>query len=292
MSEETAVAAEGTPEVAPEATGTPAETIAEPALTTEPPSWTDGFSELELGHVLNKSWKTPQDAVQGAMNAESHIGVPPDRLIKLPHDPTEAGAMDMVWDKLGRPVDPSAYKFADVPEALQEGSEEIIASFRKKAHETGISQDAAAKMFDWYMANQSEGLESMATTTLETQLAQEADLKRDWGTAYVANVEIGKKAKQQLGLSDEDIDGLEDSLGTRRTIEMLNKLGRSLMVTEHNLDPSTGESTFGLSESMASAKATALLDEIKNDPERLSRYLQKQGKDYTDLTNLYKIANG
>ena len=77
-----------------------------PAAPAAPADWTAGLPEEMKGYVQNKGFKDPSAVVESYRNFEKLMGVPQDRMIKLPEKAEDKAAWDSIYNRLGRPEKP------------------------------------------------------------------------------------------------------------------------------------------------------------------------------------------
>lgn len=153
---------------------------ADVAESNQAASWLDGLGDDLKGYVESRGFKNPGAVVESYRNLEGLRGVPEERLLKLPADMADGEAMAAVYDRLGRPSEPTEYT-----NALGDGIDgEVYSKLAAKAHEMGLSdsqfrgmqeatqeisaavlgaeEEASAKAFDDWKANNAEGFQNAA----------------------------------------------------------------------------------------------------------------------------------
>ena len=144
-------------------------------------------------------------------------GVPEDQLIKLPSD----GNYSEVYNKLGRPEDPSGYEI-DI-------SNDLNKDYAENAHKLGLSKDQARKIYSW-MSDKYNQLQQEDRSQYEESVRMGLDsLKREWGQEFNAQTQIAKQAFLQLA-DAEMVKTMEESgLGNSpQMIKLFNKVGQIL----------------------------------------------------------------
>src|SRR4051812_33433335 len=85
---------------------------AAPAAGTGAPAafdWkTAGLDDASAAFVAEKQFKDMSTAIQSHRNLEKLVGVPADKLLRLPTDDSPE-AWNAIYDKLGRPKDAAGY---------------------------------------------------------------------------------------------------------------------------------------------------------------------------------------
>ena len=162
-------------------------------------------------------------SIKGHRNAEQSLGVPQDRRIDLPVDRTADGAMDSVYNKLGRPEKLEDYKFTN---SQADGSDKAFDEFFSAAsHKAGISQDNADAMYD--------GLKEFFGTVVNADDAADAvareaeklDLQKAWGATFDKNEIVAKAAVQKMGLDNTAFEAIQAALGYKSAFELFQRIG-------------------------------------------------------------------
>lgn len=215
-------------------TGTPA-AAAPPAAAppATPPQatgteWTSGLSDDLKGFVQTKGFQAPKDVIESFRNLEKLMGVPQERIVKLPDnmDGPEARA---IWERLGAPKDAKEYNLEVPPEIGDKALAEWAAG---EFHKLGMPRKMAEgfikawneKMVGTHKANQE-------AHTLAIKQAGDA-LQKEWGAAFEQNKNIADAAARKLEMSKDEIAGLTAALGPEKTMKALYKLG--LATGEHS----------------------------------------------------------
>lgn len=207
---------------APGAGGTPPP----PApTTTTPPSneWTAGFSDDLKGYIQNKGFKDPLGLVESYRNFEKLQGVPQDRLLKLPEN-IDLGTPEgrAIFEKLGAPKDPKEYQI-QIPK--EHGDEKLANWFREVAYKNGFTHKQAEGLLGAWNAERAAALKATTEQLAQKAIAAEQNLKKEWGGAFEQNTNIAKAGAKALGISKEQLDALEDSLGFDGAMKLFHKFG-------------------------------------------------------------------
>lgn len=233
--------------------------------------WLKGFEGEDLGWIQNRGLqgKSADEAfknlVTGFRNAEKRLGVPSDRLLQLPADKLAEGAMDSVWEALGRPKDAAGYE-------LDAGDTDLTKSFSEALGETffkaGLTKDQAQAVegaLEEFFGNEHTKSEEGAAVTQQAALQA---LKDEWGgeDAFNINLSIAKEAVKALGATKEEIEALESAFGEKgnaAVIRFFNRAGQKRGVETPYI---AGDgSLLGLGATTPEA-ARAKMNEMKSDP--------------------------
>ena len=265
----------GTTELAPPTTETTPET-----------NWMSGFDDDSTGFVQNKGWKAPGDVLNAYRELESFRGVPADQLIKMPKDYTDPEAWGDVYNKLGRPESAEGYQFGDLAEQLVQDD----AALQGIMHKAGLSQNQAAIVREEVNAllnTQVDGESSQAQQ--EFQAAVDADmatLKQEWGVNYDKHVAQGQQAVQQFGIEPETIDQIEQAIGTKATLSLMQRIGSGM--GEHTFVNGHSTGNGAMTREMASAK----LLELRGNKDFSVRLIGGDPAANAEIDRLIKIKAG
>lgn len=230
--------------------------------------WSDGLGDELKGWAQNRGYTNlkadealPKIA-EGFWNAEKKMGVPADRVLKLPEDMTDPEALAPVYDRLGRPESPDKYELA-APEGVQ--TEEAFVNWARNAfYKAGLTQAQAKAVFEDYMGFENEYFSNVETNSAEESQAQELALKKEWGNAFQQNTAIAGAAANQLGVTTEEVDAIQEALGFDRTMKLFHQIGSRTM--EPNL-LNGGQNNDGMGSAMTPEAAKQRIEELKADPD-------------------------
>ncbi len=250
-----------------------------PAAPTE---WTTGLNEDLKGYVQNKGFKDPGSVLDSYRNLEKLIGVPKERLLKLPEKMDDANAMNDIYSKLGRPATPDEYKI----EAAKGGDDTFAKWAKGTFHELGLSKAQAEKLVNKF-GEFSQGTTKQQFEQHQAKVQQEElALKREWGGAFDQNVKVSQKAMQKFGLDSDKVDKLEMALGYAETMKLLQSMGS--MVGE---DSYVGSGTKGSGFSaMTPEAARNRIQALKTDTDFSARLRNGDVSAKAEWDNVHKFA--
>jgi hypothetical protein len=236
---------------------------------------TAGADPETIGHMQNRGWdtKTPDvvalEAIKAAREAQSFVGLPADRLIRLPADAADAEGMKAVWQRLGAPKDASEYDFSTIKAAGDKPIDPALAdTIRAAAAASNLPKDAATRVAEAVVKHLDT---TTATRDTEAQAAlvnEMAALKTNWGQNYDGNMLVARNAAAALGVTPEEVAALEKSTSYSKVMEMFRNIGSK--IGEDKFVISNGPS--GGAKTVDQAKAEKA--ELKNDSGWVKRYLQ------------------
>lgn len=264
-----------------------------------PPAWTTGLDAAFVGHAQNKGWDklAPDAAARAAVQAhreiETMVGVPGDRLLKLPAANADPKEWEPVYQRLGAPKEVKEYDFSSVKDKagnpLDDDFAKVIAQSAFSQH---LSKGAAIQLAKDIVAWK-DGLEAQDNTVDQAAIAQEkAKLRESWGKFFDARMLIAKQVAQKFGFDEATIGALENQVGYFNVMRALSEIGSAI-----------GEDTFinpGKSNNGALTKeqAAARIEELKRDetwvgaPNIAGSYLGGDGAKNREFQALLKIASG
>ncbi len=214
----------GNPE--PSAAGvtvTPGDTPAAPT-----PSWIDGITDTDT-----RSWAESKGLQNGSFenvigsyrNLEKLMGADrAGRTIHLLGDDSTDEQRNEFYGKLGRPDEASGYGLT-VPEGGDPAFSEWAAGM---FHKAGLSKaQGAAIQAEWEAYLYSQQNHAAEQAEIHRRDAT-ADLQREWGAAYDQNMKNLGVYAGQLGLTDDELVGLRNTMGPVAASKFVIKLGGAL----------------------------------------------------------------
>lgn len=267
---------------APAAPVTPAAPAA-PAAPASPIAWLPSADEATVGYIQNKGWDEPGKLVSSYQNLEKLIGAErAGRTVTMPGDKAEPAEVEAFYNKLGRPAEASGYKL-DVPEGQ---SSELSDTAKKWFHEAGLTAKQAETVSKHWNGFIAEKTAAQAQAQQEkAQLDQQA-LTKEWGAAHAQNLQLAQQTRANLGVSNEEVDGIAQTLGLKRTIELFHKLGQR--TGEGDFVAGHGTQDFG--GVMTPAQAKAKITTLRADKTFAKRYFDKDSSALDEMARLHKLA--
>jgi hypothetical protein len=282
-------------EAAPVAEGqAPAPAAQGQAQSAQTKAWYEGhnFAPEDIGFIQNKGWDDPVKPIQAYKNLEKFHGVPADQIIKLPKNFDDPGALDPVYDRLGRPASPDKYEVKIEGMDIDPKRMEMV---RAAAHKVGLNPrqlQALAEVDAQYMG---EIMKAHETEKAQKQEAELGSLQKEWGTHFDERAELGRRFVRNslpAGIDKEaTIAAIEGAIGTALTLKLFANAGERT-IKEHNVPDSSGDRPFGYTREQAAADKKSLMDELKADPSRLANYNKGVGPDITKMNKINKILSG
>jgi hypothetical protein len=209
---------------------------APPAAGSGEKTWLDGLpDDLKASPSLTR-YSSQEALARAYLNAEKMIG---SEKVPIPKDPNDAEAWDRYYKAGGRPEDPAKYEFQK-PEKMPEGTtydEGMETWWRQSAHEAGLSQRQASKLFERYRDRFLSSIElSEKASTTEVQNAKLA-LERDWGGEFKARRQLAKAAFAEM---PADLQAAMSRAGLVRMPSFVKYLHDMKAKTTGETDPKIG----------------------------------------------------
>lgn len=227
--------------------------------------------------VQNKGFTDPKAALNSYYNTEKLLGADrAGRTVVLPKDENDKDGLAAFRSKIGVPEKPEEYGLP-----VPEGHSEDFAKWASTVfHEAGIPKGAAATIAEKWNGYFSELLANQAK---EDQLRSEQaldELRKEWGDAFGQKSEFGRRGLKaygsQAGLDENDLNALEQSIGTAKMLKLFHALGETTKETDF-----AGGDKSGFT--MTPAEAQSKLDEARK--KRLANEISE--KDFMAIMDRY-----
>lgn len=255
---------------------------------TAPPPWHASIQDADArGFVELKGWDSPEKAVASYRSLEKMIGVPAERVLKLPEKPDDPAWAD-VHKRLGMaaPDKPEDYELP-VPEGFRDDYAKAVAA---KAKELGIPKHMLKGMAEWqngFVKQQIEAEEKATEMRVNQSLAE---LRMEWGSAHDETMALAKRAEEQVkataGLDDASLLAWQnaDPKGYFKLMGVIgSKMGEGRMIA--------GGSN-GQDAPMSPEAAHVRRAELMGDADFAKRYLAGDAQANAEMTRLNTIIVG
>jgi hypothetical protein len=251
-------------------------------------TWADSFDPETKGWIESKGLtklaadKALPELAKGWRGAESKLGVPAEQLVRMPKDENDAEGLKAYLGKLGVPETPEGYEIKQ---------------------EQGIDTDFPTQAAKWFYEmnvpkNIAKGLYSKLKTYAEStanaaeeQFNQQADteitsLKSEWkGGEFDKNVELARRVRATMGLSDEETMAVERAIGVGRAAKVFSSLGKAL--GEHRFHGGDQAQTRF---SMSPEAARSRILEVQADPKWMESYMAGDADKNAEFKRLHEIG--
>ena len=260
-------------------TGVAQVTPVEPGVPTD---WLGNFSDEDKGYAGVKGWDGPEAVIKSYRNLESMAGNP-NKMLKMLDDDASESDINNYYSKLGRPENAQGYEIT-MPEA---GGDEALSNFmRDTFFELGLNAEQAKSLSEKW--NEFQGSANTNNDqTFQNQINEQTDeLKVEWGAKFDHNVNMASQAANQFGISDEDLDSMEEAMGFKKTMTLLNDIGKSLGEDSYAGSP-TDTNGFNV---LSPAEARVKIQELKVDTSFQKRYMAGESTSLAEMDRLQKLS--
>src|SRR5271165_2100526 len=189
-----------------------------PAAPSAPaPAWYTGLDAEAVGHLQNRGWDkldapaAAAAAIQAFRGVEKFVGMPADRVARLPTGPTDTEGWAALNQRLGVPTAAAGYSF---PEIKRANGAELDAGFvtqmQTAALTAGLRPDQAQRVTAEFVKHLDT---TAASDTLQKTQRFEADmnrLKAEWGGQFEHNDFVASQAIAKLGLAPDMLQALKE----------------------------------------------------------------------------------
>ena len=228
------------------------------------------------------------EASKAQREAEKLIGVPAERILRLPADPKNADEMKPIWQKLGAPAD-GKYDFSAIKKADGKPLDQpLVDALTAAAAANSLTKDAAVGVAQT-VAKFLEGSAVARTAEQTAALATEkAELDKSWGANKEANMFIVKNTAKNLGITPEAVAALEGVVGYKAVMDMVLNIGMK-----------TGEAKFVTSQTsnagggvMTKEQAVARKSELMADTVWRDKFLAGGSAEKREMSALNVLIVG
>ena len=205
---------------------------AAPPAGDPPATYYAGYDDETKGWLNNRGMdKLPADealaaAIKGHRSAEQSLGVPQERRLDLPADQNAPGAMDGIYNRLGRPEAAEGYEFTG---SEADGSDKAFDDWAKdKFHAAGIGKSQADALYTEFKTFIGDTV-GQSTADAATQAAADlVDLQREWGPTAERNLNVAKAAAAKFGLDEAKFASVIAALPKNEGYKLFQAIGAGL----------------------------------------------------------------
>ncbi len=163
-----------------------------------PPAWMAQLDKDLQGNERLTQFKTIGEMGKAFLDSEGKL----KNAVTVPGEKSTDAERASFYMKLGRPETADKYsitKPADLPEGIQY-SPEVETAFKQIAHESGLSDGQAGKLYGWYYGLVKAGHVQQAKAEKNATDAAVNALKDEWkGDAFKTNTELAARAFKKFG---------------------------------------------------------------------------------------------
>lgn len=234
-------------------------------------SWMgETISDDNRGWIENKGFSDVEALTKSYRALESHMGVSPDKLIKLP---SEGEDMSEVYNRLGRPESKDGYVY---PEGFERT--ELSNLLDDVGFEEGMTASMHSRLLEGALEIERAQAEAYQAQKVEAHNAEVDSMKNEWGGKYDEVIDSADRAVRAMGLDDATRDGIIDAIGIRKTVEFFNKVYSTLR--EDTVNSINNEESYGRTPQAIDQEMSQLIRDVGADPARYQAFQSKAGTDY------------
>ncbi len=251
--------------------------------TAQPLPWLTGADETTLGYVRNKGWTDPAQVLDGYRNLEKLLGAErAGQTVVLPKEGADPKEWASIYDRMGRPTGPDGYKV----ELPQGGDAKVQSAVLEKFHELGLTKSQGEALASWYNGLGVQAAQEQQAQRVQQFQQEDADVRREWGTAFTQELAKAQAAARGLGLDAQTIDKLSDALGHKGTLQLLNKIGNRM--GEDTFVSGDSNTQFG--SAMTPAQAKAAIASRMADRDFVKQYTSGAAAARSEMERLHRYA--
>lgn len=242
----------------------------------------DSFQDPELkGWLQTKAVKTPEDLALSYKNLEKLLG---SEKVPLPKDANDTEGWERLFKAAGRPDAPEAYGLDKVEGADPEFSKAAAAAF----HKAGLNPQQAAGLVEFYGAQAKAVQEAQDAAFAQQSQLDMGALQKEWGPAYDAKIEAGRRAAKMAGVDGDFLAKMERAVGSAELTKFFAKIGEATSESTFRSGGSQGGDSSFLTPAAAAEQKAALL----KDPAFVARINAGDPAARAQLDRYQRIAAG
>lgn len=271
------------PPAPPADAGNPPTPLAAPPAPPTSGNWIDSISDADTKTwAQGKGWKEPNDIIASYRNLEKLVG---HEKIPLPKDASDAEGWERLYKAAGRPDAPEAYGLDKL-----EGADPAFAKSAAEAfHKAGLNPQQAQGLLEFYAGQSKAVLEAEETAFAQRSQAEMGELQKEWGPAFEAKTEAGRRAAMMAGIDQATAESIEKAIGAKAMMALFNKFGEALSESTFRQGGSAGGSG---EQFLSPAQASAQKGNLLADPAFVARINSGDATAKAQLDRLQKIEAG
>lgn len=250
--------------------------------------WYSTADQDTVGWMETKGYKadqlTPEIAllaIKNHRNAEKFIGAPADQLIRMPKE-GDAKAMEAVYDKLGRPADPTKYELA-LPDNADKG---FVDWARGTFHKLGLNNAQAKELTAAFSTFNEAAAKAKADADVADTQIQARELQKEWGAAFEQNTAVADRAAEVFGMDEKQLLALKSAMGAAGALKFLHNIGAK-MGEDKFVGGQGGGGGFG---AMTPSAAQAEIKALQTDAEFRTKLVNGDRDAKAKWERLHKMA--
>lgn len=249
--------------------------------------WYQGKAEAEIvGHWQNRGIDLADpvnvaiEMTKAHREAERHIGVPADQLLRMPKATAQPAEIKAFWERLGVPKEAKDYDLSAIRFDGNELEQGFADTMRQTLLANFVPKERAAPIVD-AVVKWLEGQQTADTAAADAKRAEQmAALDRNWGPNKAANMLAADQGASRLGVTADEVKAIGEVIGLDRAAELFRKIGAG---TSEDSFHEAGRS--GAAPATAEA-ASARLAELQRDAAWTKRLLAGDVQARIEFDNL------
>jgi hypothetical protein len=170
--------------------------------------WTDSIDVSRRTDPTIQKYKSADELAKAHIDIQKLVGMDKLPLPKKPYteSPDDYG---IVFDRLGRPSDPNAYKIPeikDLPADFPKASEEDLKAFKTLAHKIGLMPHQVEALYKYQVDQTKNVLNGNAQASESFRVDSEKFLRKEWGKSFDTKLQTINKGLKKFG--DEQFEQL------------------------------------------------------------------------------------
>lgn len=295
------------PTTAGTTTTTEAATTTTTATAAAP--WHQGIEAGLLGQIQAKGWKLDEPkaafetAAKAYFEAQKHLGVPPEKLLRMPEPSAPPADLDAFWQRLGVPKEAKEYDLANVKfadgTALDDGFVDAMRAGLHRARVPAAAAPEIARTVVSFMENADKEEQALLNGNI---VKERETLEKSWGPPsgdrFKANMFVAENALKKLAeaiqmppeqakLAWDAISKL-GGIGAASATNMLYEMGRRMGEDRYVSLGGTGTGNLPMTREAAQAE----IQTLKQDKDWWTKYLNGDAANRARFRALHKIGYG
>lgn len=228
-----------------------------------------------------KGFKDPASLAQSALNLEKLTG-DMSRVVQLPKEMTPE-SMKPIYDKMGRPATPMEYGL----KAIEGADGKFIETAGKWMHDAGLNGQQARAINEAWNKHVTDTTAAQKQAVADSNAAQVAQLKKDWGADFSKHEAIVDGAIQKFGMTEQQLLGLKAALGPAEAMKFLHNIGKGMGVEGGLVG---GDGKGGGFHGTTAEQAIAQIGELRKDSAFIARFQKGDVEARKEMERLHKIG--
>ena len=246
------------------------------------PDWIQNVPEELRSEPSLATIKDFPGLVSQYVNGQKMIGA--DKVV-LPGKEASEETWNEFFAKLGRPGKPEEYGLKK-PDGLPEGfpySEDLQNGFAAAAHKLGLTPVQVNGLYKWYLDGEVEALTGMEKERALTRANTEAELKKEFGSAYAETMEGAKLLVRKFG--GDDVVNHFNETGLGDDLILNSFLARVARQFAEDTLKGDGTKVF---HTMSPAEAVAEIKRLRMDKDFMNVYMDKRQTGHKEAVEKYQ----